>query len=76
MIFKEQYSERILREEQSDENPIKDIYNIVKENSKKEISKVTFINYVLSKLNDTTKLTLENKNFLIETLKNIIRESV
>jgi len=76
MIFKEQYSERILREEQSDENSIKDIYKLVKENSKKKVSEETFINYVLSKLNDNTKLSIENKNFLIEKLKDIIRESV
>jgi hypothetical protein len=56
-------------------NIIKDIFFKIKNNDKREILQDTIVNYIRNKLSDIKNLSKENKEYLIEILLEIIRES-
>jgi hypothetical protein len=73
-FFKEKYIISDI-EDLTSKDIIKDIIHKIENNDKREILQSTIINYIRNKLNENTKLTKENKEYLINSLEDIIRES-
>ena len=73
-FFKEKYIISDI-EDLTSKDIIKDIFYKIENNDKREIVQSTIINYIRNKLNENTKLTKENKEYLINSLEDIIRES-
>lgn len=73
-FFKEKYIISDI-EDLTSKDIIKDIFYKIENNDKREILQSTIINYIRNKLNENTKLTKENKEYLINSLEDIIRES-
>lgn len=73
-FFKEKYIISNI-EDLTSKDIIKDIFYKIENNDKREILQSTIINYIRNKLNENTKLTKENKEYLINSLEDIIRES-
>lgn len=73
-FFKEKYIISDI-EDLTSKDIIKDIFYKIENNDKREILQSTIINYIRNKLNENTKLTKENKEYLINILEDIIRES-
>lgn len=54
---------------------IKEIYLKIKSSNNDKISDNVLTHYILSKLNENTSLSSENKNYLINKISEIVRES-
>ena len=74
-VFKKEYILNDDIENIDIENIIKEIFLKIKEENKDKISDDIIIHYILSKLNKYTNLNTENKQYLIDKLKNIVKES-
>lgn len=72
-VFEKDYEIPI--DEMTFENKVYDIYEDIQNKLDKPISKQTFINYILSKLDEKTNLIYYNKKILIDYIKDILKES-
>ena len=62
-------------DELSFDNILIDVYEEIEKKINKKISKETFINYILSTLDERTKLNYKNKKILIDKIQYILKES-
>lgn len=72
-IFKKEYEIPI--ENFGFKNIISDIYEDIIKKMSDKITKETFFNYILSQLDERTKLTFQNKEYLVKYIKDILKES-
>ena len=72
-IFKNEYEIPI--ENFGFKNIISDIYEDIIKKMSDKITKETFFNYILSQLDERTKLTFQNKEYIIKYIKDIVKES-